>query len=296
MLFLLGAVSGLLACGEDSSDAYQFLAIGHVYRWDDTNDRMDPRIDALDLSDYDGIWLLGDLTGRTSEQTSTLDYIDAKFDLDAASTHWSIGNHDLVKGDSNRIVAKTGRPTFYYAPVVAPGLNLLVLNTNLFTYPRSQVGAERCAQLERQLGLVESVTELQTPDDHLVVLHHHALLTNERADTFPPFNLVWNFYHPEFWVSCDTMETFSNTYLPHFDRTRARGTEITFVGGDIGQRTKRFEHRDEAGMLWLGTGINNSMDPRYPPDYVTSFAPDHLLKITYRDAQLWHQFIPLGDD
>ena len=293
LIFLLG----MIGSGCASEPPKKFLALGHIYRWDDTNDRMDPRIDALDVSGYDGIWLLGDLTGRTSERASTLDYIDQKFDLASPSTHWSLGNHDLIEGDSARIVARTQRPTFHYVPAAAEGLNVLVLNTNLFVWPRSEVPAVRCTQLERQFDLLNEVTALQQPGEQLVVLHHHALLPQARADTFPTLNLVWNFYHPEFWTTCDSARTFEQHYLPLLDEIRSKGVDVTFIGGDIGQRAKRFTHRDEQGILWLGTGINNSMDPRFPPPYVTDFGADHILELTYhpQERRLDHRFIKLNE-
>ena len=295
LCWLTGGLLLLLGCRTEPPR--RFLALGHIYRWDDTNDRMDPRIDALDLSTYDGIWLLGDLTGRTAERATTLDYLDRKFRLGSADTHWSLGNHDLIGGDTTHFVRRTGRPTFYYAPAVAPGLNVLVLNTNLFLWPGSDAADHRCVQLARQAALVARAAAQQRAGDHLVVLHHHALLPQERADTLPSLNLVWNYYHPEFWTACDTARTVATHYLPAFDAAAARGARVVMVGGDIGQRTKQFAHRDERGLLWLGTGINNSMDPAFAPPYVTDTSADHLLELRYDPdgRTLDHRFVPLRD-
>ena len=291
-------VSFLLLIGCRDEPTYRYLALGHIYRWDNTNDRMDPRIDSLDISDYDGVWLLGDLTGRTSEDTARLAYVDRKFDLDASATHWAIGNHDLINGSRERIESFTGRQTAYFQREVAPGLHILVLDTNLFTYPESSIKPERCRRLEAQFVLTQEVLSEIPTGDRLVVLHHADLVPQHRVhDSLPPLNHVWNFYHPEFWTDCREGKTFTERYLPLFDAAAAREIEITFIGGDIGQRWKRFAQRDPKGIEWLGTGINNSLDPAYAPDYVTNTTdPDEVLILTYRpdDRSLSSSFTRLN--
>ena len=286
-----------LACTQEPT--YRYLALGHIYRWDDTNDRMDPRIDSLDISDYDGVWLLGDVTGRTSEDTARLAYVDRKFGLTSASTHWAIGNHDLINGSRERIEAFTGRRTAYAHPEIAPGLHLLILDTNLFAYPESSLKPERCARLEDQFEVTHEAVRQVPTGDRLIVLHHADLVPQHRvANTFPPLNHVWNFYHPEFWTDCTEGKTFTERYLPLFDAAAERGVQVSFIGGDIGQRWKRFEYRDSVGIQWLGTGINNSLDPAYAPDYVTNTTdPDEVLQLIYRpaDRSLRAKFVRLND-
>ena len=274
-----------------------FLALGHPYYWDDARDRTDPRLEALDLTPYAGVWLLGDLARKSSERETTLDTLDLQFQFRDPRVHWALGNHDLYKGDSARIVARTGRPTFYYAPGVRPGWNLLVLNTPLFVSDDATPSDAHCDQLERQRGLVRRATQAQRPSETLVVLHHHALLPQERAGALPPLDRVWNVYHPDHRVDC-AGGVFADTYLPHFDRAAARGTQVIFIGGDLGQRAKQFDHRDERGIRWLGTGINNSVGTfQPPPPYVTDFGPDHVLLVRPepRTGAFTHRFVPLRE-
>ena len=285
----------LMGCRTESPP--NFLVLGHIYYWDDPRDRVDPRVAALDLSGYDGVWLVGDLARKSSERTTTLDTLNQKFDFGDPNVHWALGNHDLYKGDSARIVARTGRPTFHYAPEVAPGWNLLVLNTELFSPPERILDEAHCAQLERQLALAKRVTKLQQPDEYLIVLHHGAVIPQVRADTFPRLSQIWNVYHPERMAHCSG-GTFAEALLPYFDRAAQRGVSVVFIGGDLGQRVKRFEHRDAHGILWLGTGIGNSAGTfRSAPAAVTDFSPDHVLLVE-PDPQtraFTHRFVPLSD-
>jgi hypothetical protein len=44
---------------------------------------------------------------------------------------------------------------------------------------------------------------------------------------------------------------------------------------------KTFAHRSAEGIWLLGSGINNSLDKDYVPDYVTNLQPDSVLVFTH---------------
>ena len=256
---------------------------------------MDPRIASISRDTFEQLWLLGDLLGRTDEKASNYIYLDSLFDLGSPATLWVEGNHDVNTGI---VLAHPLTPPKFSRHQIN-NLNIWRLNTNLFTWPDSEAPAEICATALAQCDSLQTWTTqvLKEKPAQLVVLHHQALLTSTQY-TGRPLNKVWNYYNDRLNVRCDPPGTFTELLLPLFKQIQANGTQVTFVGGDIGQRIKTFDHVTTNGIRYLGTGINNSMDPRYPPRYVTSFAPDSILTFQYYPAteKLEHRFIPLGGE
>ncbi len=287
---------GFLACqntkiGEDRS----YLFLGHSYQWGvKDNNKIDHRIEKYNFSTYDGIWLGGDLCARTSENPATIDYLDTLLHLSRPTTHWALGNHDLVEGDVRRIEAKTQRRSFYASSF--DGMTLLVLNTNLFGLGFS---ALECSEVSAQYALIKAVTDTIQHASHLVVLHHHCLLTNSLTNNELDMAKIFHQYQPDYKINCvakeDTVSNFEKLAYPAFQKVQQRGVQVVFVGGDIGMRVKEFAYKTQEGLQFLGSGINNSCDKNFAPAYVTNFDPDQLL-IFHRNTRLrtlsW-QFIKL---
>ena len=287
-------ICNFLFCKKSKDRTVNILALGHIYQWDDTNRRVDPRIAALPLDTFDQLWLLGDLLGRTDESPANYHYLDSLFDLTAEHTYWVEGNHDVNTG---RVAVHPLKPEPYSRHHDA-GLEIWRLNTNLFTWPEGTIPDTACRAANRQYEHVRRwAATLPAGTGQLVVLHHQALLTNAQYSG-KSLNKVWNYYHDRLNARCAPAGTFTDWYLPIFEQIREQGIPVTFVGGDIGQRVKTFDYRAPNGLRYLGTGINNSMDPRYPPPYVTSLAPDSILTLQYTPATqgLTYRFLPLGGE
>ena len=283
----------LFACGETPEPRIDLLALGHIYRWDDTNDHVDPRVASLSLDTFEYVLLLGDLMGRTDEKTQNYTRLDSLFDLRSPRTLWAEGNHDRMTGN---IAGHPLQPPDNQRRRL-PGLEIWTLNTNLFRYPGSPPD-ERCAAAGAQLdSLRQWASALPVNTEYLLVLHHQNLLTNAQY-AGRPLDKVWNFHHEEFDVRCAPGGRFDAVLLPLFQKIQQTGTQVVFLGGDIGQRTKTFDYHTADGLRYLGTGINNSMDPRYPPRYVTNLHPDSILVLHYFPGKklLQTHFLPLGGE
>ena len=256
----------------------QYLFLGHAYDWNDTA-RVDPRIEGLDLAAYDQIWLGGDVCSRTG-RPGTLAYLDSLFDLDAPGTHLVMGNHEWDYGDPSLIPEWTRRPTFYTDWV--DGICLLVLNTNLFWYYPVPPPQTDCARKQAQVDLIQKVTDTVKQASHLVILHHHGLLTerkqNEQGQPIEAFNVD----AAPITMSCDSTATFTEVVYPWLRQVQSRGVQVVLIGGDVGMRAKTFALRTPEGIQLLGSGINNSVNRDYAPDYVTNFDPDSILVLEYR--------------
>ncbi|MCB9283951.1 MAG: hypothetical protein H6563_07760 [Lewinellaceae bacterium] len=295
-LSLLGSLIFLLtACGRDPS-AHSYLFLGHCYQWIGSGDRIDPRVAALPLENYDQIWLGGDACAKTTLQPATLAYLDSLFRFSRGDVHWAWGNHDVLYGNEDRLMATTGRPD-YYAQWV-DGFLLVVLNTNLFQWPNSRPDSAFCERMEGQYHMLESLADTVSAASHVVVLHHYCLLTNELTGGRYDLDTVFNYYKPFFKVRCLPDDaTFEKAVYPLLKKIRNRGIEVVLVGGDLGQRAKSFEFQTSDGIWFLGSGINNSVDPARAPAYVTNFGPDQVLEFRYEPKRrvLSWKFLLLGE-
>ncbi len=289
-LALLSAVS----CAEPAPDK-EYLFLGHPYHWQQPY-RVDPRLEALDLSRFSGIWLGGDVCSRTTEQRATLAYLDSLFRLKNPASHWTLGNHDLMYGHPEWITEATGRPSYYVAPL--DDLCILVLNTNLMWHHEWGQPAEDCTEKRAQLNLIRQLCDTLQYASHLVVLHHHALLNElkrgPQGDTLRPFNL--NAIPVR--AGCPPEEvSFTELVYPWLTQVQQRGIQVVMAGGDFGMNAKTFSYRTPEGIWLLGSGINNSLDKNYVPEYVTNLNPDSVLVFRHHPEtrRLNWSFVRLGD-
>ena len=288
-------ISVLVACNTPE-EPLQIVFLGHPYDWQSEGQRIDPRLEKMPFDTFDQIWLGGDVCGRLTQKDETLLYLDSLFSFKNGNVHWAWGNHDLVYGRQDYLEKITGKPGFYFTR--KGSLGIMVLNTNLFYFPGGNIPPERCIAKDQQLEMIQSVTDTVTGLSHLIVLHHHCLL----SDTLSGFTIhpdsIFNEAHPEYWVSCKEKGTFTHIFYPHFKKMQKSGVEVVFIGGDVGMHAKEFAYKNPDGIWFLGSGINNTVDKRYLPKYVWTTAPDKILLLTYHpDSKVldW-TFHPLGGD
>jgi len=277
-LFLILAFSCLVyGCSFDQKPQLKkYLFLSHTYQWGVTdNNRIDYRLKGFDFKNYDQIWLGGDLCARTSEKPSTLAYLDSIFDLSSDKTHWALGNHDMVNGNIEYITDKTKRATYYTS--FMDGIGIVVLNTTEFYHPNYSPKEHECTLLDGQLNMFQTLADTIKSTSHLIVLHHNSLLNNQMTKGSLDIEKIFNFYHPEYEVSCKKPETFDKVFFPIFKKVQKKGIQVILIGGDLGQRSKEFEYRSEEGIYFLGSGINNSALLFNLPVYVTNTNPDKLL-------------------
>lgn len=287
-LLLLFLASCQLADTPAPENTYLFL--GHPYDWQSEN-RIDPRLELLDYNRFTGVWLGGDVCARTSKDVNTLTYLDSLFDLKSAATHWSWGNHDLLEGNEQLLLDATGRDDYYTENL--NGLQLIVLNTNLFWHYEWSPPQEECERKDAQIEWLQYVLDTINSASHLVVLHHHGLL-NE----FKNKDQSWgNLETSPVRFNCDAHSDFTATFYANLIRIRKKGIPVVMISGDVGMLSKSYELRTPEEIDLLGSGINNSLDMAYPPDYVTNFNPDSVLVLKHKPAtqELDWSFVRLSD-
>jgi len=127
--FFLVALA-LISCKPESKTKHKFLFLGHIYDWQtQKGNKVDRRIKKINLSDYEGIWLGGDVCANTSLDPQTMKYLDGLFDLKNPNSHFVLGNHDYRDNNLSAYFAATGRPDYYTSSF--KNLVVSVLNTNL---------------------------------------------------------------------------------------------------------------------------------------------------------------------
>ncbi len=291
VFFLLALAFSLGSCG-GKSPSRQFLFLGHPYDWADTS-RVDPRLERLDYSPYEQVWLGGDVCARTGRKAGNMAYLDSIFDF--RRVHWALGNHDYEFGDPQAILAYLQRPSFY--TTWEDGFCLMVLNSNLFHYFAEGPPQQNCAEKQAQLDMIRTVADTIREASHLVILHHHGLFNerkvDEKGDTLKPFN----FNPMQARATCDPASGLSRLVYPWLAALQKKGVQVVLIGGDMGMQAKSFAFQTPEGIWLLGSGINNSVDPEYAPEYVKDFSPDKVLELDYapQERKLSWRFVLLDE-
>jgi hypothetical protein len=281
-VFIAGLLLLIVACQPATPPVaptiQQFIFLGHPYDWL-KEDRIDPRLELLDYSHYQGVWLGGDVCARTSKSAATLAYLDSIFDLKSQQTLWAWGNHDLLEGDADLLLVATGRPSYYTH--WQDGLQLIVLNTNLFWHHPWGPAQEDCAAKAAQLDWLKSVLDTVQAASHLVLLHHHGLFNELKVDQVGDTLLLDNVRGMPVRPDCQESGDFTAEIYPLLKAIREQGIEVVSISGDVGMVSKGYAITTPDRIHLLGSGINNSLDKQYPPDYVKNFQPDSILLIQF---------------
>lgn len=263
------------ACQQEAPVFKEYIFLGHPYQWGDSV-RVDERLEKLDFSLYDQVWLGGDVSSKTTLKPSTIDYIDSLFDLGSDRLQWTLGNHDVMYGNLHLITERTGRNTFY--TTYFDNICLLVLNTNLFyMMPWGTPPQENCEEKQAQLDLIKTVTDTVKDAQHLVILHHFGLLNELKKDRKGQLMEVFNANLNHIRTTCDSTSDFTKTVYPWLEKVQKRGVQVSLIGGDFGMKAKEFVYKTNEGIYLVGSGINNSVNPEHAPEYVTNFDPDKVL-------------------
>lgn len=226
-------------------DTIKYLFLGHIYDWaNPAGNTVDSRIELLDKTQYQGIWLGGDICANTSLDPNTMDYLDDLFQLKNPSTHLVLGNHDVRDNNVDFYFEATGRPDYYTS--THHNTVLSVLNTNL--------NSSDCENLNAQYRMLESVIDTIQQSSHYILLMHHQIFNDiEGLDKFKSNGVCQ--YYP---MNCYSSNSyFSSTIYPKLVQLEETGIEVLVVVGDSGW-DKGSEEESIDGITFLASGINNS--------------------------------------
>jgi len=143
----------------------RYIFIGHCYQAQTAGDKVDYRIEQFDFSDFNGIWLGGDVCVEAMLDYSTVEYVDSIFNLGNIETHWSLGNHDARHGNWEWCEEFTNRKTYY--AYCSNNVSRIIMNTNLVP--------TNCEMLNEQYDIITAVCDTISHSKDLVLIMHHGL-------------------------------------------------------------------------------------------------------------------------
>lgn len=252
LIFL--AIILIQGCGFDAplpGEKQEIIFLGHIYQ---KRNRFDRRLEKVNYNRYDQIWLGGDLCSETTEEKSTLNYLNKHFRLDDPGTHWAPGNHDTRNGNTDWITEYTERELFYVHS--DQGLTIMVLNTT-FDTTECQLSAMQDAMITTLLDTIEK-------SSHLVILSHHTIW----GDAITGINM-WetaNANKPQWESLCGTGTRFIPYLEPRLRQVQDRGVQVICLAGDFGQQATSFEYLSDGGIWYLGAGLNKGKSQEIDPD------------------------------
>lgn len=219
----------------------QYVFFGHAYG----DNSYDSRLDKINIQNYDGIFMGGDILSEASLATKYLDNLNALVDLSDPMTMWALGNHDSRNGNWDWISAYTQRKTYFshYADKSV----FMVLNTNIVPYD--------CEPLEEQFNMIRSVCDSISEAQNLFLFMHHNIW-----DQVPGLSPGWAIGHHncKYWLAnCDSVSAhFYNVVYPLLVEVKLRGIEVYCVFGDLGVTGKEtFNEVSTHGIHFLGSGL-----------------------------------------
>lgn len=269
---------------------HDYIFLGHTYRWGQSDPpNVDKRIEQLDYSKYDGIWLGGDIV-HTILHANTLDYLDNIFDIDHEDTHWSLGNHEVRDGNLELIKSKTNKDDFYIT--TKNNISILVLNTPTL----SDTYIDDCNAQTAQFALINNVLDTLSISDHLVILSHYAMWGDVESGansvgTIANSDQRWNDF------LCDERTRFHEVVYPKLVNIKNQGIDVFIVAGDGGQKSKGNSYISEDGIHLIVSGINNSISIEDAERLNFNTNPDSVL-IFHQDMNigtLVYEFVQLNE-
>ncbi len=255
-----------------AQDTIQYLFVGHCYQRGTNGTRVDYRIEQLDKSVYEGVWLGGDVCSEAMLNYSTVQYIDSVFHLGSSETHWALGNHDARNGNWEWYTEFVGQKTYY--AYSSHGITRVVMNTNIVPV--------NCEMLNEEYEIISNVCDTISESKYLILLMHHGIWEGvpglPSPSSYAQSNLkYWN-------ANCDSVDTpFYKVVYPKLVDVKNRGIEVICVLGDMGSGPKKFEMDSDDGIHFLGCGLyynepdNNVLTFTYTlPDQKLTWQFDNL--------------------
>ena len=246
---------------------FEYAFFGHTYK---TSNEIDERLAILDKTQFDQLWLGGDICGNTTEEYETLTYLDNLFDLSSQQTHWTLGNHDVKSGNAAWIQDFTNRPSYYTTHF--NGITLIVMNTQL-----SYNLVYDTLNMNRQYEMIQAVCDTIEASSHLIVMSHFAMWKN--IDTLRSIENLCNADFSWLRLRLQPDKKFHDGIYPMLQKARNNGVEVIYLAGDFGQKTSRYEAKTTDDIQFIGSGItaNTPWNSQFP----TEGQPDYYLVLKH---------------
>jgi hypothetical protein len=262
-LFLITLLGVFISGTLKSQDTLHYIFLGHIKKPIAGIYIVDERIEGLDYNVYDRIWLGGDITGESSLNFETLEYLDNLFDLSNPSNHWAFGNHDLRNFNDEWLLQITGRKTYY--TYYENGITTIVLNL--------AIGPDDCEKLDEQFRMIENVVDTIEESSHLILISHHNVWRN--VPGLPPPGGYSHSNQITWIANCyDQDASFVDAVYPLLLQIKEKNITVINILGDAGSSDKGISMVSNDGIYFIASGINPLTQEDRGPDKVLIF--DHI--------------------
>lgn len=215
-----------------------YISLGHTRT--ESNPNMDLLVESINYSNYDMLWLGGDLAFLTSDDEDTMAHVDSIFDVGSMNTLWALGNHDY--SDLERVSSFTNRPPYY--AYNKNGITFIVLDT--------QDSLSNIIGLQKDL--FDNVVDTIQESSYLILVHHKLIWMYDNTDLESQISSVSNGQLGDCFY-CINPNNFYTDIYPKLLEVKQRGINILCIAGDIGKKVKEFEYVSDEGIYFLATGI-----------------------------------------
>ena len=286
-ILLLSAL--FFSCSVNKDKKYVF--IGHAYQRDN-QDKIDWRIEELNTYNYDAILLGGDLLVETTKKKRYVNYLDSLFDLKSNKTLWSLGNHDCRNGNFKFINELSNKPSYYSTHF--NGITFYVFNSNFGSHQKA--GERNCKEIEIQLNDLTNITDTIERSRYFIWMTHGACWGELDTSLYTKSNYEQS---DNFYYKCnDKKSTYAKVLHPLLKQIQRKGIQVIVLSGDFGQKAKKYEWEDENGIVYLGSGISNSiLDHKAALQkykYVKDTSGEYLLEFYHDNMNtLTWEFLPM---
>lgn len=231
------------------TDTLKYLFIGHPNKGVQNSDQTDVRLESADFTEYNNLWLGGDLCGETSLKFSTIQSMSDLFNLSKPGNHLTFGNHDVRNGNLEWYKEITGKDP-YYSYSANNGLTVIVLNGSITPLD--------CDNINKQYWMIKNVVDT-IQSGHLIFLVHTGITYGVPGVMNPSSYAHTQLIH---WrANCfDSAATYINSIYPLLVELELKGVQVKQIVGDVGAGLKTFYGISDDGVEIFGSGLNNSYD------------------------------------
>ena len=218
-----------------------YLFVGHTY----DGYTYDHRLSQINIKNYDGIFLGGDILSEASLDRNFLANLDSLVDLSNPMTLWALGNHDSRNGNWDWISQYTKRKT--YSAHYEDNSVFIALNTNIVPYD--------CEEMEDQFSMIQNVCDSIETAQNLFIVMHHVIWAH-----VPGLKPAWQVGHvnPQYWMAnCDSANAhFYNVVYPLLVEVKNRGIQVFCIAGDMGSGDKKKDNELSTDSIhFMGCGL-----------------------------------------
>lgn len=232
-----------------------------------------PAVANIDFTKFDVTMLGGDLTWTTSEDTATMVYCDSIFDLGSPNTLWSLGNHDLQRGDRDLIKYFTGRESYY--SYNRNRVTFIVLDTEL-----DANGSSSTFITGDQLEMVKTVCDTIVESNFLILLHHRFMwmINNDYFKSLLGDSIAASSR------SLDTTNFYADIY-PLLQKVKNKRIPVHVFGGD----------RSSINIVYSPEDSITFYTARLKGNFADSINNAIILNYSQQNKEITYDFVPLAD-